>query len=136
MTKDRATIERFKRQVEEEWQNPQVTAGYRKWCHEDAEWARAARDLMIHLAKLAPGMNVLDIGSARGEPALAIAEVVGPTGHVTLTDIAPGLLEVSAERAVSMKAVAEIYDVLHGFYDGEIVNVPMEVNVALGSKPV
>lgn len=99
MATDRATIERFKRQVVEEWRNPQVTSGYRKWSREEAEWARAARDFLIDRARLVAGMNVLDIGSAHGEPALAIAGAVGPTGHVTLTDIAPGLLEIAAERA-------------------------------------
>jgi hypothetical protein len=34
------------------------------------------------------------------------------------------------------KAVAEIHGALQRFYDGEIVNVPMKVNVASGSKSV
>jgi cyclopropane fatty-acyl-phospholipid synthase-like methyltransferase len=53
-----------------------VTAGYRKWSRQEAQWARAARDLIIDRARLTPGMNVLDIGSAHGEPALAIAEAI------------------------------------------------------------
>jgi ubiquinone/menaquinone biosynthesis C-methylase UbiE len=54
---------------------------------------------MLERAQLAPGMKVLDLGSAHGEPGLAIAEAVGPDGHVTLTDIAPALLEIAADRA-------------------------------------
>lgn len=99
MASDIERIQRFKREVEQEWRDPQVTAAYRKWNHEESEWGRAARDFIINRAKLAPGMRVLDIGSAHGEPGIAIAETVGPGGHVTLLDIAPDLLEIAAERA-------------------------------------
>ena len=98
MTIDTERVERFKRQVEEEWQNPQVASGYRKWSAEEAEWGRGARDLIIAQAKLASGMNVLDVGSAHGEPALAVARAVQP-GRVALIDIVPELLTIAAERA-------------------------------------
>src|SRR5687767_13593185 len=98
MTIDTERVERFKRQVEEEWQNPQVASGYRKWSAEEAEWGRGARDLIIAQAKLASGMNVLDVGSAHGEPALAVARAVQP-GRVALIDIVPKLLTIAAERA-------------------------------------
>jgi ubiquinone/menaquinone biosynthesis C-methylase UbiE len=99
MATDRATIERFTRAVEEEWRSPQVTAAYRKWDRDESEWGRAARDLIIERADLAPGLNVLDVGSAHGEPGIAIAEALGLSGHATLIDIAPDLLEIAAERA-------------------------------------
>jgi ubiquinone/menaquinone biosynthesis C-methylase UbiE len=92
-------VERFKRAVEEEWRNPLVTAAYRKWDREETEWGRHARDLIVRRAAIAPGMRVLDVGSAHGEPGIGIAEAVGPTGRVTLLDIAPDLLELAAERA-------------------------------------
>lgn len=93
---------RFRRQVEEEWRDPVVTAAYRKWSWEEAEWGRHAAALVVDRALLSPGMRVLDIGSAHGEPGLAVAKVVGPHGHVTLTDIAPDLLEIAAARAREM----------------------------------
>jgi ubiquinone/menaquinone biosynthesis C-methylase UbiE len=99
MAADAATIERFRRAVEDEWRNPQVTAAYRKWDRDETAWGRAARDFLIDRAELAPGMNVLDIGSAHGEPGIAIAEALGPSGHATLIDIAPDLLEIAGERA-------------------------------------
>jgi ubiquinone/menaquinone biosynthesis C-methylase UbiE len=99
MSDDQAAVARFKQQVEDEWQNPVVEAAYRKWSREEAEWGREARELMLERAQLAPGMKVLDLGSAHGEPGLAIAEAVGRDGHVTLTDIAPALLELAADRA-------------------------------------
>jgi ubiquinone/menaquinone biosynthesis C-methylase UbiE len=94
-----STYERFKRAVEDEWRNPQVTAAYRKWDRDESEWGRAARELIIDRASLRPGLRVLDIGSAHGEPGIAIASAVGPSGRVTLLDLAPELLEIAAERA-------------------------------------
>ena len=96
-------IESFKREVEREWRDPRVAAAYRKWDRDESEWGRAARDLVIERARLAPGMHVLDVGSAHGEPGIAIAELVGPGGHVTLLDLAPELLEIAAERARSAR---------------------------------
>jgi len=96
---DTGKFERFRRAVEEEWRDPRVTAAYRKWDRHESEWGRAARDLIIDRAGLAPGHQVLDIGSAHGEPGIAIAEAIGPSGQVTLLDIAHDLLEIAAERA-------------------------------------
>jgi ubiquinone/menaquinone biosynthesis C-methylase UbiE len=99
MASDGARIERFKRGVREEWQHPQVAVAYRKWDRDESEWGRAARELILRRASLAPGQSVLDLGSGHGEPGLAIAQIVGQTGHVTLTDINAELLEISKERA-------------------------------------
>ena len=99
MDNDQATIERFKRQVVEEWQNPQVATAYRKWDHDEAEWGRPARDLIVQRAMLEAGQNVLDVGSGHGEPALAIAEQIGPVGQVTMTDITADLQAIASERA-------------------------------------
>jgi SAM-dependent methyltransferase len=96
---DAETFERFRRGVEEEWRDPIVTAAYRKWSREESEWGRAAADLLIARADLAAGQQILDIGSAHGEPGIKIAEHVGPDGHVTLLDLAPDLLELARERA-------------------------------------
>jgi ubiquinone/menaquinone biosynthesis C-methylase UbiE len=99
MATDPSRLEVYKRGVEQEWRDSRVTAAYRKWDKQETEWGRAARDLLINRAGIQTGMKVLDVGSAHGEPGLAIAEVVGPSGHVTLLDIAPDLLAHAAERA-------------------------------------
>jgi ubiquinone/menaquinone biosynthesis C-methylase UbiE len=96
---DAARIAAMKRAVEDEWADPRVAAAYRRWDRDEAEWGRAARDLVVDRARLSPGLRVVDIGSAHGEPGLAIAEAVGPTGHVTLVDLAPDLLDIAARRA-------------------------------------
>ena len=72
---------------------------YRKWDRDEVEWGLALRDLIVDRAALRSGMRVLAVGSAHGEPGLAVAKAVGPTGHVTLFDLAPDLLAQAAERA-------------------------------------
>jgi ubiquinone/menaquinone biosynthesis C-methylase UbiE len=44
-------------------------------------------------------MCVLDVGSGTGAPALQIARAVGPSGHVTATDLSPEPLKIAAQRA-------------------------------------
>lgn len=102
MAADSPDIARFKQAVQDEWRNPVVTAAYRKWDREESEWGRAARDLVIARARLQPGMRVLDVGSAHGEPGIGVAHAVGPTGHVTLFDLAPDLLALAAARAQAL----------------------------------
>jgi SAM-dependent methyltransferase len=44
-------------------------------------------------------MRVLDLASGVGDPALSIAEAVGPSGHVTATDLGPGMIGLAEELA-------------------------------------
>src|SRR5262249_1307853 len=45
------------------------------------------------------GLRVLDLASGVGDPALRIASIVGPSGHVTATDVGPGMMSLAAELA-------------------------------------
>jgi SAM-dependent methyltransferase len=45
-------------------------------------------------------MRVLDLASGSGEPALQIAAIVGPGGHVVATDLSAEMLEIARENAV------------------------------------
>lgn len=49
--------------------------------------------LMLEQLQLAPGMRVLEIGAGTGYNAALLAELVGPTGHVTTIDIDPQIAE-------------------------------------------
>ncbi len=91
--------EKYRRQIRDEWTNPQLVAAYHRWGDQEAAWGSALRDLIIDRATLAAGHDVLDVASGHGEPALAIAAVVGPSGHVTATDQGDGLLEIARTRA-------------------------------------
>jgi SAM-dependent methyltransferase len=79
------------------------------------ESAGAYGNLMRHLrpfrvellARLAarPGERILDLGTGPGEPAMTIAEAVGPQGHVTGVDLSERMiaLATSAAQARALK---------------------------------
>lgn len=57
-------------------------------------WARA----LIAAAGLVLGQRVLDVASGTGVVAHAAAQLVGPSGAVTASDISPAMLEVNRSR--------------------------------------
>ncbi len=63
------------------------------------EFTRGATAAVLEAAQLLPGMQVLDLASGVGDPALSIAEAVGPSGHVTATDLGPGMIAFAEELA-------------------------------------
>ncbi len=77
------------------------------------------------LAALAPGPaeRVLDIGCGAGATSLALAEAVGPQGHVVGVDISAPLLELARRRAVAatnlsfLEADAQTYPFEPGGFD-------------------
>jgi SAM-dependent methyltransferase len=94
-----ADVERFKREIYDEWQSPAIVAANRKWDVVERAWGSKATELIVERAQLTPGMTVLDLAGGHGEPALALAEAVGPTGHVTATDQGMALLTLAEEEA-------------------------------------
>lgn len=92
-----AISERFKEQVRQDW-----AAGanaWRKWHPQFLVQTRTATDVLVQEAQVTPGMQVLDLASGTGEPTLTLAGVVGPTGHVTATDLVPEMLSVAEDHA-------------------------------------
>ena len=72
------------------------------WSRRDAELeanSRPINEWLCEMAGLAPGHRVLDLASGSGQPALAIANLVGHDGWVAATDIAPRMVEVIADKA-------------------------------------
>lgn len=93
------TVEQFKEMVRQEWTDEMTVAAWRRWKAPFAVQTAAMKEAIIAAAQIAPGLRVLDIASGTGEPAVAIATAVGPTGHVTATDLGPGMLTVAEEEA-------------------------------------
>jgi SAM-dependent methyltransferase len=54
---------------------------------------------MLDLARIGPGLRVLDVASGMGEPSLRAARRVGPSGFVLGTDLVDGMLEAAREQA-------------------------------------
>jgi SAM-dependent methyltransferase len=72
---------------------------WRKYDAVESRLTAAVSERMVELARLAPGMRVLDLATGRGEPALRAAQRVGPTGQVLGVDPSDGLLQMAREKA-------------------------------------
>jgi SAM-dependent methyltransferase len=77
-------------------------------------------DGLLELARVAPGDRVLDLACGVGDPALAAARQVGPTGTVIATDIAPDMVAFAAQRA----AAAGLRNVEAHEMDAEAIDLP------------
>jgi ubiquinone/menaquinone biosynthesis C-methylase UbiE len=72
------------------------------WRRYDAMEARLTAPVserMLDLARVGPGMRVLDLATGRGEPAIRAAHRVGSKGCVLGVDPAAGVLSMAQERA-------------------------------------
>lgn len=70
-----------------------------KWKAKSAAMGRDVTQALVEYARPQSGMNVLDLASGTGEPAISLATRVAPGGHVTALDLSLELLEIAAERA-------------------------------------
>ena len=74
-------------------------AAIEKWKAKSAAMGQDVTRALVEYAQPTPGMQVLDLASGMGEPAISLALRVGPQGHVTALDLSADLLEVAAQRA-------------------------------------
>jgi SAM-dependent methyltransferase len=100
-TPDPAKIGRWREKLRQEWTDEPTVAAWRKWHTQLSALTRGATDAVLEAAQLRPGMHVLDLASGVGDPAISIADSVGPTGHVTATDLGPGMISFAEEVAKS-----------------------------------
>jgi ubiquinone/menaquinone biosynthesis C-methylase UbiE len=77
---------------------------------------------LIEEAQIVPGQSVLDIGGGAGEPSLTIAQVVGPSGHVTFTDPTAGMVRAAREES-ERRGLANIE-----FHQGPAEKLPFASN--------
>ncbi|MCZ6859888.1 MAG: class I SAM-dependent methyltransferase [Alphaproteobacteria bacterium] len=73
--------------------------GWDVWAASVAEQSDSFNNPLIAAAGITEGMKILDLASGAGEPALSVARLVGPTGHVTASDLSPAMLAIAEARA-------------------------------------
>ena len=76
-----------------------VAPGWQRWDAKLIEATRPATQALIAEAGISPGMQVLDIATGTGEPALSMVPLVGPAGHVTATDVVPAMVAFAEAKA-------------------------------------
>jgi len=83
------------------WNGPAVMRWITKQEQMDAALAPVA-DATIKLAAVRPGEKVLDIGCGSGATAIALAHLVGESGHVTGIDVSKPMIDLARRRAAGM----------------------------------
>lgn len=70
-----------------------------KWKAKSAAMGKAVTEALVEYAQPKPGMQVLDLASGTGEPAISLAVRVGTEGKVTALDLSADLLDIARGRA-------------------------------------
>ena len=99
-----------------------VAGGWEKWDRLFEEQMAFVNHRLVADARLRAGLNVLDLGSGTGYPALLDAQVVGPAGSVTGMDLAEQML-AAAERKAQRLGLANV-----SFKTGDVTSLPFESN--------
>ncbi len=76
-----------------------VTPGWQRWDTQLVEATRPATEALLNAIGIRAGMQVLDLATGTGEPALSTVALVGPQGHVTATDVNPGMVAFAEAKA-------------------------------------
>lgn len=82
-----------------DWGNQYRLVASEKWKAKSAAMGQPVTDALVKFSRPALGMQVLDLASGTGEPAISLASQVGDHGHVTALDLSADLLEIAAQRA-------------------------------------
>lgn len=99
-----------------------VAGGWEKWDRAFDEQMAFLNHRLVADARLHAGMNVLDLGSGTGYPALLGAHTVGATGRVTGMDLAEQML-AAAERKAKRLGLTNV-----SFRTGDVTSLPFESN--------
>lgn len=99
-----------------------VAGGWEKWDRLFDEQMAFLNHRLVADARLHAGMNVLDLGSGTGYPALLGAQTVGTTGSVVGMDLAEHML-AAADRKAKRLGLTNV-----SFRTGDVTSLPFEPN--------
>ncbi|MFY9743315.1 MAG: class I SAM-dependent methyltransferase [Candidatus Sulfotelmatobacter sp.] len=85
--------------AEATWANSYRLVASDKWKRQSAAMGQAVTEALVEYAAPRPGMQILDLASGTGEPAISLAMRVGAQGQVTALDLSAELLEIAKHRA-------------------------------------
>jgi len=108
----------YKATTHAQWQA--AAEAWDRWGPTLHAWLGEATELMLDLAKIGPGHEVLDVAAGAGEQTIVTARRVGPTGSVLATDISSNLLEYARKAALG----AGLKNVHTRVMDGENLELP------------
>ena len=85
------------------WSSSYRLVAAEKWKAKSALMGNAVTEALVEYSRPLPDMRVVDLASGTGEPAISLAQRVGPQGSVTAVDQSSELLDIAAERARNKK---------------------------------
>jgi SAM-dependent methyltransferase len=97
----------FKETTRQQWQN--AAEAWHRWGAVLHSWLGPATEVMLDLAHIGVGSQVLDVAAGAGETAITAAARVGPTGRVVASDISSNILAF-AEQAAAARGVGDIVE--------------------------
>jgi len=84
---------------EQAWGSQYRLIASEKWKAKSAAMGQQVTNALVAYARSERGMQVLDLATGTGEPAISLAARVGAEGHVTALDQSADLLKIASERA-------------------------------------
>ena len=99
-----------------------VAGGWEKWDRFFDEQMAFLNHRLVADARLRSGMQVLDLGSGTGYPALLGAQTVGPSGSMVGMDLAEQMLAVARRKATALGLTNVT------FRTGDATTLPFEAN--------
>jgi SAM-dependent methyltransferase len=90
---------RYKDTTRAQWED--AAAAWHAWGPTLEDWLGEATSLMLDVAGIRTGSDVLDVAAGAGGQTLAAAHRVGPTGSLLATDISPAILDHAAAAATA-----------------------------------
>jgi SAM-dependent methyltransferase len=96
---DTSKLDDARGRVAREWDDPVTIAAWRKWRADGPSWTQGVTDAIVAVSQARAGMQILDLASGSGQPAISLAKAVAPDGRVTATDMSAGMLKVAEECA-------------------------------------
>jgi len=99
-----------------------VAGGWEKWDRFFDEQMAFLNHRLVADARLRSGMQVLDLGSGTGYPALLGAQTVGQSGSVIGLDLAEQMLTVARRKATALGLANST------FRTGDVTALPFEAN--------
>jgi len=97
----------YKETTRQQWQS--AAEAWHRWDAVLRAWLGPATEVMLDLAHIGTGCQVLDVAAGAGEPAITAATRVGPTGRVVATDISSNILAF-AEQAAAARGVCDVFE--------------------------
>ncbi len=92
-------VDEAKALVLSEWTNNATVEAWTKWHPKIKIQQQVFADEMSRIIGIKAGMQILDLASGTGEPAISFARKVGASGQVIASDLSQGMLAAAAKNA-------------------------------------